>query len=127
MPRSPETAHPRAFPATFAGLIVGLAADLLKRLCLQGRYREPPKADIGTRSRNVRFVQKADIAYSITSSAVARSDGGTVKPRFLAVFRLTAKSNFVGNWIGSSLGSRLFKILSTKPAAFRKLSLISLP
>jgi hypothetical protein len=42
----------------------------------------PPKADIGTQSRNVRFVPKADILhcskerrYSITFSARARSDG----------------------------------------------------
>jgi len=45
----------------------------------------PPKADIGTQSRNVRFVPKADILrggrdwrYSITSSATARSCGGNV-------------------------------------------------
>jgi len=42
----------------------------------------PPKADIGTQPRDVRFVPKADILhcgkerrYSITFSARARSDG----------------------------------------------------
>jgi hypothetical protein len=46
----------------------------------------PPKADIGTQSRNVRFVPKADILrcgkerrYSITSSARASNDGGIVR------------------------------------------------
>jgi hypothetical protein len=47
----------------------------------------PPKADIDPQSANVRFVPKADIPrcsedlrYSITSSAVASSDGGMVMP-----------------------------------------------
>jgi hypothetical protein len=44
----------------------------------------PPKADMDQHGRDVRFVPKADIlhckegrGYSITSSASARSDGGT--------------------------------------------------
>jgi len=60
----------------------------------------PPKADIGTHSRNVRFVPKADIVrcgeigrYSITSSARTSNDGGMVIPRALAVLRLISKSN----------------------------------
>ena len=55
----------------------------------------PPKADIGTQSWNVRFVPKADILrcgkkrrYSITSSAVASSEGAMVNPSVLAVLRL---------------------------------------
>jgi len=51
----------------------------------------PPKAGIGIRSRHVRFVPKADILrcskerrYSITSSAVASSVCGNVKPNVLA-------------------------------------------
>ena len=50
-----------------------------------------PKADIGTQLWNVCFVPKADICsaaknpYSITSSAVESSDGGTVTPSILAV------------------------------------------
>src|SRR6516162_3389408 len=46
----------------------------------------PPKADIGTQRRDVRFAPKADILrcgrdrrYSITSSAIASSPGGTVR------------------------------------------------
>ena len=47
----------------------------------------PPKADIETQSRNVRFVPKADILrcseecrYSITSSVIAITPDGTVRP-----------------------------------------------
>jgi hypothetical protein len=50
----------------------------------------PPKPDIEMEASDVRFVPKADIAspYSITSSAVAWSDGGTLRFRALAVFIL---------------------------------------
>jgi hypothetical protein len=57
----------------------------------------PPKADIETQSRDVRFVPKADILrcgrdwrYSITSSAGAISVGGTARPSALAVLRFIA-------------------------------------
>src|SRR6516165_7113473 len=63
----------------------------------------PPKADIGTQSRNVRFVPGADILrcgrdrpHSITSSARARTDGGTARPSALAVLRLITSSYLVG-------------------------------
>ena len=36
-------------------------------------------------------------AYSITSSAVARSVGGMARPSALAVLRLMVSSNFVGS------------------------------
>ena len=36
-------------------------------------------------------------AYWITSSARRRSDGGIVRPRVLAVFRLITRSNCVGD------------------------------
>jgi hypothetical protein len=57
----------------------------------------PPKADIGTQPRDVRFVPIADIAaYSMTSSARESSAGGTVKPSALAVLRLITNSYLVG-------------------------------
>src|SRR6516165_3075362 len=69
----------------------------------------PPKADIGTRSRDVRFVPKADILhcgkerrYSITSSAVASSDCGITRPSDFADLRLILSSYFVGCWNGRS-------------------------
>ena len=36
--------------------------------------------------------------YSITSSAVASSDCGMVRPSAVAVLRLMTSSNLVGNW-----------------------------
>jgi hypothetical protein len=42
------------------------------------------------------------LAYSITSSAVASSVGGTSRPRALAVLRLMTSSNLVGSWTGRS-------------------------
>src|SRR6516164_2909824 len=50
------------------------------------------------RARHIR------LSYSMTSSARARIDGGTVRPRALAVLRLTTSSNFVGCWTGRSAG-----------------------
>jgi hypothetical protein len=52
-------------------------------------------------------------AHSITSSARARSDGGTSKPSAFAVFRLIRNVNFVGCSMGKSLGLVPFRILST--------------
>ena len=43
-------------------------------------------------------------AHSITSSARARSDCGTVRPSALAVLRLMTSSILLGCWIGSSPG-----------------------
>jgi hypothetical protein len=51
--------------------------------------------------------------YSITSSALASRDGGTVRPSALAVFRLMVKSNFVGCTTGSSAGVSPFRIRPT--------------
>ena len=57
----------------------------------------PPKADIGTQPRDVRFVPKRTHAlqqfcrYSITSSARASSEGGTVRPSALAILTLIAR------------------------------------
>src|SRR5262249_23509057 len=56
-------------------------------------------------------------AYSMTSSARARSEGGTVRPSALAVFRLINNSNFVGCSTGRSPGFAPLKILSTYSAA----------
>ena len=52
-------------------------------------------------------------SYSITSSARARSVGGTSKPSALAVWALMTISNLVGCWTGRSAGLAPLKILST--------------
>ena len=57
----------------------------------------PPKADMCSATRHVRFVPKADIlGYSITSSARPISVLGTVRPSALAVLRLMMKLDFGG-------------------------------
>ena len=42
--------------------------------------------------------------HSITSSAVASSDAGTVSPSVLAVWRLMTNSNFTVCWTGKAAG-----------------------
>ena len=61
-------------------------------------------------------------AYSITSSARARSDGGMVSPSAFAVLRLINNSYFVGCSTGKSAGLAPLRILSTKDAARRQTS-----
>jgi hypothetical protein len=57
--------------------------------------------------------------HSITSSAVASSDGGTVRPSVLAALRLITNSNLIGYWTGSSAGLVPRKMRSTYDAARR--------
>jgi hypothetical protein len=52
-------------------------------------------------------------AHSITSSARARIDCGTVRPSALAVLILMTSSNVVGRWTGRSAGLAPFRILPT--------------
>src|ERR1700730_5633091 len=54
--------------------------------------------------------------HSITSSARARSDGGTSRPSALAVLRLITKSNFVGCSTGMSPGAAPLKTFTIKAA-----------
>src|SRR4029079_12301814 len=61
----------------------------------------PAKEDIVCDALHVRFVPLGHIVpYSITSSAVNSSFGGTVRPSALTVLRLMISSNLVGCWIG---------------------------
>jgi hypothetical protein len=50
------------------------------------------------------WVRVARMAYSMTWSARASSDGGIVRPRALAVLRLMTNSNLVGCSTGKSAG-----------------------
>jgi len=59
--------------------------------------------------------------HSITSSARARSDGGTVRPSTVAVVRLITRSNLVGCSTGISPGFVPRRILSTYSAARRNM------
>src|SRR3981189_2539583 len=51
--------------------------------------------------------------HSITSSALASSEGGTLRPSAFAVLRLTTKSYFVGFCTGRSPGFSPLRIRST--------------
>jgi hypothetical protein len=51
--------------------------------------------------------------HSMTSSARARIEGGTVRPSAWAVFRLTTSSNLVGCCTGRSAGFAPLRILPT--------------
>jgi hypothetical protein len=62
----------------------------------------PPKADMYS-AMSALCHKRTWRIYSITSSARASSEGGTVKPSALAVFRLIASSNLVGACTGRSL------------------------
>src|SRR6516225_1204277 len=62
-------------------------------------------------SRYVGREQPASHHHSMTSSARARIEGGTVKPSALAVFRFTTSWNVVGCCTGRSAGLSPFKIL----------------
>src|SRR5215467_5601595 len=107
--------------------VLGYAAAFLNRSCLlwvKSRHSAmsalPPIADIGTQSRDVRFVPKADIVrcgerhrYSITSSALVSKDCGTVKPIAFAVLRLISSSYLVGACTGRSPGFSPLRMRST--------------
>ena len=60
--------------------------------------------------------------YSITSLAVASSDGGMVMPSALAVLRLITSSNFVVSWTGRSPGFSPLSMRSTYVAPWRSSS-----
>jgi len=101
-------------------------------------------ADIVSLSRHVRKVSEAVMRgwlpriaqrhstdlhcnHSITSSARASSDGGTVRPSALAVMRLITSSNLVGCSTGRSEGLAPLRILSMYPPARKNNSAISGP
>src|SRR5215469_7706191 len=67
-----------------------------------GAFRPMPRAIAAGRSCPEAALHS--FSYSITSSARARIDCGTVRPRAFAVFRLMSSSNFVGCCTGSSAG-----------------------
>ena len=67
------------------------------------------------------------LCYSITSSARARTAGGTVRPSAFAALILITSSNLVGCSIGMSEGFAPRRILSTNAAARSKLYRITGP
>jgi len=60
-----------------------------------------------------RLMRCNKIRYSITSPALASSDGGTVRPSALAVLRLITNSYLVGACTGRSAGFAPLRMRST--------------
>jgi len=73
------------------------------------RFRDVPRTVLSSKLWTKR-------TYSITSSARVSSVGGSVRPKALAVVKLTIKSNLVGCATGISPGLVPRKILSTYSA-----------
>ena len=96
----------------------------------------PPKAEFRGARQYVRYgptssrelVQQRETSFhSIISSARSRSDVDISMPRALAVSRLTIVSNFVARSMGKPLGFAPFRILSTKFAVRRNMSVKLIP
>ncbi len=80
----------------------------------------PPTTDSCWTSRNVADVPIAAVSrcskwarYSITSSAVASNEGGTIRPRSFAVLTFTIILNLVGVCTGRLPGSSPVKMRAT--------------
>jgi hypothetical protein len=108
------------------------AAQKMLRLCLRWVIRVAPTGSKA--SPNVRYAfngdricasqrtdamcqQQTSSGYSMTSSAPASSEAGTVSPSVLAVLRLITNANLVGNSTGILAGRPPLRILSTSAAA----------
>src|SRR6516165_1099060 len=110
--------------------IAQLAQAILERDVLGHQaWRSGDDADMGNASRRLVGVRRRDgradeadqkrcdkersSGHSMTSSARARIDGGTVRPSAFAVLRLTTSSKVAACWTGRSAG---FSPLSILPA-----------
>src|SRR5215469_16547349 len=65
--------------------------------------------------------------HSITSSTMARSLSGIVRPSALAVLRLMASSDAIGCWTGRLAGFSPLRMRSTYSAARRNISALLNP
>jgi hypothetical protein len=74
-------------------------------------HRLLPRTTWGASGGKRAAIHSESGGYSITSSARARIDCGTVSPSAFAVLRLTTSSKFVDCWTGRSAGLSPFKIL----------------
>ena len=86
-----------------------IAESLTSRPGIREHYRH--RADIPHRNQTW--------SYSITSSARASSEGGTVRPSALAVLRFIESSNFVGSSTGRSPGFSPLSMRATYTPAWR--------
>src|SRR5215471_19027465 len=86
--------------------IVG-ASTAPTSMALPCRWRSRPQHQKRT------YAAQQKRRYSITSSAVASNDGGMVRLRAAAAFRLMASSYLLGAWTGRSAGFAPFRMRST--------------
>src|SRR5262249_38596168 len=93
---------------------------LRRLLRLRGERRGEETASKGPEERT-------PVDHWITSSARSRRDWGMVRPRALAVFRLTTRSNLVGLSTGYCAGLAPWRILSAISAARRNIARILAP
>jgi hypothetical protein len=77
-----------------------------------GAIADMPASTLGA-NRRPEQVQQTEQVYSITSSALASSAGGTSRPSVLAVLRLITSSYFVGACTGRSAGFSPLRTRST--------------
>src|SRR5439155_24021584 len=84
-------------------------ADHRHRLLLRARRERP-----GDRRRSTEQCDEIAAFHSMTSSARAKSDCGTVRPSAFAVLRLITSSNLLGCSIGRSAGLAPFSILAVE-------------
>src|SRR4029077_20695498 len=83
----------------------GEEPDHRRRLLRAHHYRP--------RSRAAKSRDERAPFHSITSSARASSDGGTMRPSIFAVLRLIVSTYFVGACTGKSAGLSPFRMRST--------------
>src|SRR5262245_41401676 len=87
------------------------------------------KKTFATKSANSRpeQVQQTEQAYSITSSAMASSPGGKLRPNALAVLRLITNSNLIDWMTGRSAGFSPLRIRPVYTPTWRYASVMLVP
>jgi hypothetical protein len=104
----------KAFAAPFGQQRLGIREVLKKPDQRHGRLLCAPRERPCRRSAAEKRDERAALqAHSITSSAVASSNGGIVRPSALAVFVFSAVINNVGSCTGKSAGFSPLRMRST--------------
>src|SRR6476660_7056806 len=103
---------------TLPQFCVLLACDTVAGICADcNRQRITPRHRQGIKATVPSALGHGRRAYSISSSAVASSDCGMLRPSVFAVLRLTINSYLVGACTGMSAGFSPLRMRSRYPAA----------
>src|SRR5262249_48932776 len=100
-------------PGSKAAVVLGTVRRLMSAFRRKGDQTVDFSLSLLCAITGCEQAQQKNLAYSMTSSARASSEGGTVRPRAFAVFILMISSNCVGCSTGRSPGLAPFRILST--------------